>query len=422
MEFEKVLRERPDGDGLRFLAAQMLGKAGVVLLVDQFEETYAICDDEAERGAFIDNLLNAGGAPNGRVSVVLTLRSDFLGAINHHLELSRMIARQNVVVPVMSEDELRSAIITPAKLTGHAIDPSTVELLIAQTVGREGALPLLEFILTRIWDEFRRGTSAADTVRALGGVGGALAHQAQSVYVSLGSAEQAIARRAFLSMVRLGEGTKDTRRRAPITEMVARGQSERRVLAVLRRFAEPGSRLVSLAGSGETTTSEVAHEALFDHWRLLQEWLDKGRDDLRFERQLNEAATEWRGRNEAEGLLWRPPRLDLLREYEDRHLDEMTQLQEEFARACKSRQLAEEERERQQAAERQRLLERVLRTQSLFLASLSQQETARGDAATGMLLALEALPDGVVAPARRPYVPEAEAALYAAVLAYTRTL
>ena len=134
-------------------------------------------------------------------------------------------------------------------------------------------------------------------------MGGALAHQAQSVYVSLGSAEQAIARRAFLSMVRLGEGTKDTRRRAPITEMVARGQSERRVLAVLRRFAEPGSRLVSLlAGSGETTTSEVAHEALFDHWRLLQEWLDKGRDDLRFERQLNEAATEWRGRNEAEGL------------------------------------------------------------------------------------------------------------------------
>ena len=163
MEFEKVLRERPDGDGLRFLAAQTLGKAGVVLLVDQFEETYALCDDEAERGAFIDNLLNAGGAPNGRVSVVLTLRSDFLGAINHHLELSRMIARQNVVVPVMSEDELRSAIITPAKLTGQLrdIDPSTVELLIAQTVGREGALPLLEFILTRIWDEFRRGTSGS---------------------------------------------------------------------------------------------------------------------------------------------------------------------------------------------------------------------------------------------------------------------
>ena len=39
MEFEQVLRERADGDGLRFLGAQMLGSAGVVLLVDQFEET-----------------------------------------------------------------------------------------------------------------------------------------------------------------------------------------------------------------------------------------------------------------------------------------------------------------------------------------------------------------------------------------------
>ena len=53
IEFEKVLRERPDADGLRFLSAQMLGKDGVVLLVDQFEETYALCENEAERAAFL---------------------------------------------------------------------------------------------------------------------------------------------------------------------------------------------------------------------------------------------------------------------------------------------------------------------------------------------------------------------------------
>ena len=118
MEFEKVLRERPDGDGLRFLAAQTLGKAGVVLLVDQFEETYALCKDEAERGAFIGNLLHAACEPRGQVSIILTLRSDFLGAVNHHPELSGLIARQNVVVPVMGEGELRAAIAEPAKLAG----------------------------------------------------------------------------------------------------------------------------------------------------------------------------------------------------------------------------------------------------------------------------------------------------------------
>ena len=56
------------------------------------------------------------------------------------------------------------------------------------------------------------------------------------------------------------------------------------------------------------------------------------------------------------------------------------------------------------------------RTQSLFLADLSRKQTEEGDATIGILLALEALPRTMTNP-DRPYVPEAEAVLYAAVLA-----
>ncbi len=198
MEFEKVLRERPDGDGLRFLAAQMLGKAGIVLLVDQFEESYALCQDEAERRRIHRQPARAARAPNGRVSIILTLRSDFLGAVNRHPELSGLIARQNMVVPVMGEDELRRAIEAPAKAAGQEIDQSTVDLLIEQTLGREGALPALEFVLTRIWDGFRKGVSSADTVRALGGVGGALAEEAKRLYDSLSDDQKASQGAPFL--------------------------------------------------------------------------------------------------------------------------------------------------------------------------------------------------------------------------------
>ena len=51
----------------------------------------------------------------------------------------------------------------------------------------------------------------------------------------------------------------------------------------------------------------------------------------------------------------------------------------------------------------------------LFLAEKSQQETERGNATNGILLALEALPKDMAKP-DRPYVVEAEAALYGAVL------
>ena len=335
IQFEDVLRTRAGHDGLRYLAARMLdvGGAGLILLVDQFEELYSLCDDGQERAAFIGNLLHAAREPRGQVSVVLTLRSDFLGAINQHPELARLIARHNVVVPVMGEDELRRAIEEPARRAGSAIDPGTVQLLLEQTRGREGALPLLEFVLTRIWDGFTRGVAAAQTVHELGGVGGALASQAQTVYDSLGAKEREIARRAFLAMVRLGEGTRDTRRRAPLAEMVTEERPEDRVLALLRRFSEPGCRLISLSGVAAATTAEVAHEALFDHWQLLRGWLDESREDLRFQRRLADAARHWAHMGRPDGSLWRPPELDLLREFRARAGADMTSLEVAFAAA-----------------------------------------------------------------------------------------
>jgi hypothetical protein len=363
IEFEQVLRTRESYDGLRFLAERMLdiGGGGLILLVDQFEELYSLCDDDKDREAFVDNLLHAASEPRGRVSIILTLRTDFLGAVNHHPELSRLIAKQNVLVPVMGEDELRRAIEEPAKGAGHEIDQSTVNLLIEQTLGREGALPALEFVLTRIWEGFRQGISSADTVRELGGVGGALAKEAKRLYESLSDDQKAVARRAFLAMTMLGEGTKDTRRRAPIDEMIAAGQSEADVREVLEIFADPDRRLITLAADKDgKTIAEVAHEALFEHWTQLREWLARGRDDLRFQRRLTAAAAEWADHPQRpDGLLWQAPLLDLLEEYHRRHTADMTPEQLEFlegSRALRARREQEAEDRQRAEAERQRLV------------------------------------------------------------------
>ncbi|MHC4160409.1 MAG: TIR domain-containing protein, partial [Planctomycetota bacterium] len=64
-------------------------------------------------------------------------------------------------------------------------------------------------------------------------------------------------------------------------------------------------------------------------------------------------------------------------------------------------------------AEKER--DEALRTQSLFLADLAQQEIEKGHYANGVLLALEALPKSIAKP-DRPYVPQAEAQLYTALL------
>ncbi|MEM7022918.1 MAG: DUF4062 domain-containing protein [Pseudomonadota bacterium] len=471
-EFEQILREREHFDGLRYLSEHMLAgdRSGLILLIDQFEEVFSLCEDELERDQFIGNLLHAAREPNGCVSILLTLRSDFLGEVNRTAELSQVIASQHVVMPVMGEAELRRAIEEPARRAGRSIDPATTQLLLEQTGGREGALPLLEFVLTRIWEGLVDGVAAADTVRALGGVGGALASKAQEVYGGLDQGERRIARRAFLTMVRLGEGTKDTRRRAGVAEMITQHRSGDDILSVLRRFSEPGCRLVSLRGEGTATTAEVTHEALFDHWRSLQDWLDESRDDIRFQRTLAAAADHWDEMGRSDGSLWRPPELDLLREFRAKAGSDLTPQEFAFATASErlqarrrwsrrvglaaaiggllivagvlsvySRQQAEfaqqqaelraeadqakDEAVRQAAAaeiEKRRAdtqRDQARRTQSLLLAKLSERATEGGNATDGVLLALEALPQDI-AQTQLSYPAEAQAALYRAVLAH----
>jgi len=323
-------------DGLRRIADVLpeIDAAPLILLIDQFEEIYSLCDNADERQQFLENLLCAAADRSGHVSVILTLRSDFLGQTQSHPRLNNAIAASNVIVPVMSDAELRQAIAEPARLAGHPLDDATIDLLVKDSEGREGALPLLQFALTKIWDGLAAGVSPAETLKQIGGVGGALAGEAQRLFERLSDREQAIARRAFLGLIQLGEGARDTRRRISVTEIVAHGEDAAQVQAVLRCFADPRARLVTLSASAEgSETAEVTHEALLDHWDLLKTWLDSSRDDLRFHRHLADDAKYWAVQQKPEGLLWRPPDLDLLRQYHARAGQEMTPLQVEFFRA-----------------------------------------------------------------------------------------
>jgi WD40 repeat protein len=323
-------------DGLRRIgdALPEIATKPLIVLVDQLEEVFTLCADSAERDAFVGNLLCAAADRSKRVSVIVTLRSDFLGATQKYPRLNQLIASPGYFVAAMSAAGLREAITKPAEMAGHPLDLSTVDRLIEQTEGREGALPLLQFSLTRIWVGLGEGKEPAQTLSAIGGVGGALAGEAQRIYESLPAEEQEIARRVFLGLVQLGEGSKDTRRRTELARVVSHRDNVEQVRKVIGRFSAPGARLITLANEGGAETAEVTHEALFDHWQQMKVWLDGSRSDLRFQRRLDEAAMVWQGNGRPEGNLWKAPDLDLLRRYQERARDYMTPLQLEFFQAA----------------------------------------------------------------------------------------
>ena len=341
MEFERVLKEAIHTkntiiyDGLRRIANVLpeIAVSPLVVLVDQFEEVYSLCADTTERQIFIENLIHAAGDRAGGVSVIITLRSDFLGETQRHPALNQVIAKQSLFVPAMSEEELRRAITKPAELAGHPLDEAVVTLLLQDTQGRGGALPLLQFALTRIWEGLKKGVEPIKTLEDIGDVGGALADEAQRIYQSLNDEEKQIARRVFLGLVQLEEGGSYTRRRASINSLVSYKDEPEYVKRVIERFANPGVRLVTLSSEQGTETAEVTHEALFVNWGQMQAWLDNSRSDIRFQHYLDETVRRWNENGRPDGSLWRSPDLDLLGKYYERASDNMTPLQVEFFHA-----------------------------------------------------------------------------------------
>lgn len=338
---EQVLRRRSDTgeyEGLRRFASSPSGNgpAALLLLVDQFEEVYAQRTTPKDRDVFVALLLHAAADPERHVSIVLTMRNDFFEETRQHPELNRAIAQKeaHILVPVMRREELRRAIFAPAAKQGRPLDAGTVELLLAEAGGRQGALPLLEFALTRIWQGLGEGKEPARTLLEIGGVGGALAGEAQRIYEGLEEIERQAVRRMFQAMVQLGEGAKDTRRRVRVEDLVVQGETLEQVRGVLRRFAQPGARLITMSADdlgGEL--AEVTHEALFDSWQILRGWIDEGREDIRFHRRVADAAVRWNALGRPAGSLWHPPELQMLGQYAARTLA-LTPLELDFYRTA----------------------------------------------------------------------------------------
>ena len=214
-------------------------------------------------------------------------------------------------MPTMGKDSLREAITRPAQDAGHRLSTATVDRLIQETEGREGSLPLLQVALSRIWENLP-DKEPAQTLREVGGVGGALVDEAERIYTRLTPEKQAIAQRVFLGLVQLGDGIRDTRRRVDVSKLSAARDNPEAVQNVIRQFASQTARLVTLSRNdvNDVVIAEVTHEALIDRWQRLKDWLTENRDDLRFQRRLEEATQQWNAQGQPKGSLWNSPNLE----------------------------------------------------------------------------------------------------------------
>jgi len=354
----------------------------VLLVVDQFEELFALCRSEEERASFIGNLLTAASEAVGPVTIIITLRADFYAHCSTYIHLREALAQNQEYIGAMSDEELCRAIEEPARRGRWELEPGLVDLLLHDVGHEPGALPLLSHALLETWQRRRGRTMTLSGYTASGGVRGAIAETAETVFADQFTPEQrAIARRIFLRLTELSDETAmaDTRRRATFKELILKPEEALTTRAVLNVLAD--ARLIITSED----SAEVAHEALIREWPTLRGWLEENREGLRLHRQLTEAAQDWVAMQHAADMLYRGARLAQAWEWASSHEDEMNALEREFLAdsiEASKQEVAEREAQRQreleaarkladferQRAEEQEHNARQLRRRSIYLA------------------------------------------------------
>ena len=302
--------------------------------MDQFEETFTLCRDENERSAFIERLLSIARDKSAKTTVVIALRADFYSHCAQYPLLRAAVAAEQEYIGQMTTEELRRAIEEPARRGGWEFEPGLVDILLSD-IGADGmgqpepgALPLLSHALLATWERRRGRTFTLDGYHASGGVRGAIAETAESVFTDqLNQAQQDLARDIFLRLTELGEGTEDTRRRASLNELAHQSEEAVQLRAVLNTLAE--ARLITL----NEDTAEVAHEALIREWQRLHEWLSQDREGLLLHRHLTDAALEWEARRQDAAELYRGARLAQTREWASANEERLNALERAFIAA-----------------------------------------------------------------------------------------
>ncbi|HEX9595690.1 MAG TPA: LuxR C-terminal-related transcriptional regulator, partial [Anaerolineales bacterium] len=354
------LREQLERDQFGLVRASGLilphGGSELVLLIDQFEEVFTLVQEEAERARFLDLLSTAALEPNSRVRIVVALRADFYDRPLLYPVFGELVRNCLETVLPLSAEELERAILQPAAQVGVSFEPGLVAKIIEDVYYQPGALPMLQYALTELFEQRQERLLTHAAYQAIGGASGALAKRAEELYLEMNDEGQKAIQQIFLRLVNFGEDGSSlqqavyTRQRALRVELLGLADEELidEIIDTFSRY-----RLLSLDHEANTRrpTVELAHEALLGKWERLGRLLDESREDLYTYRRLSAQGREWEQAGRDPGYLLRGSRLDQFAGWADNTNLVLTEAERAF---ISSSLVERESRKAEEEARRQR--------------------------------------------------------------------
>jgi WD40 repeat protein len=275
-------------------------RAPVLLAVDQFEELFARdWEDVIQFNRILLSVVQAQPAAlEPRVSIVLTLRVDFLNDALHDPALATALENSVVAIGQMGRSNLRSVIEGPLP-RGVKYESGLVDRILGDVGEEAGSLPLLEFALTLLWERQEPGVLTHAAYQALGGVKGALAAYAERIFKEqLLPGDWENAHRLFVQLARPSDVGTPVRRVARPLEL---GQD---LWEVAQRLAATRLLVADRDPTGIESV-ELVHEALITGWERLNNWIQEDRAFRAWQEELRNDLATWNKVNKDSGALLR---------------------------------------------------------------------------------------------------------------------
>lgn len=325
----RVLLEATLSRGSRGLAeavrqARMPARQNLLLVVDQFEELFRFrLNAEVENArdesvAFVKSLLEAAEQRDVPIYVVLTMRSDFIGDCMEFAGLPEAVNDGLYLVPRMTRDELRLAIMGPVAVGGGKIAKRLVLRLLNDFGEDINQLPVLQHALMRTWDHWQMRTPPTPEIdiedyEAIGTIKNALNLHAEEAFEEAGTAERKrIVEKVFKGLTDTFSDPRGIRRPTSVRDLAAISDAEElEVSSVIELFRRPGRSFLTPPPNvplNKMCVVDLSHESLMRCWQRLVNWAEEERRSAEVYSRLSDAA-QWH----AEGSvgLWRNPELEM---------------------------------------------------------------------------------------------------------------
>jgi len=342
----------------------------LLIVVDQFEEIFRFRRKDADENsrdeafAFFKLLLEAARQDQVPIFIVLTMRADFIGDCIEFQGLPESVNAGLYLVPRMTRDELRSAIVGPVAVGGGTITQRLVLRLLNDLGDNHDQLPILQHALMRTWDHWEKHYEPGQSIdisdyEAVGTLKNALSIHAEEAYQEAKSDRgREIIEKIFKALTDSFSDPRGVRRPTSIAELAAICEAaEPEIIQAVELFRHPGRCFLtphSAVSLDSHSIVDLSHESLMRCWTRLVTWTEEERESAMAYIRIAQAAA-WC--EECSGGYWVDPQLELGLQWRRKHHPTAAWAQrydENFALAMSFLDDSEKAREAERQKERRR--------------------------------------------------------------------